>query len=95
MGFSAVVAVATAAKAVVDYRSARKARKSAEEQAAKEREALAKLKSKPEPEMPTADSAATERARRRSIAAQLRRRGRQSTILTGGDGGGGGESLGA
>ena len=36
----------------------------------------------PEPVMPTVDSAAVARARRRSLMAQLARRGRQSTILT-------------
>jgi len=61
---------------------AKQARRSAESQAALEREALAALQEEPEPVMPLADDAATRRARRRSITGQMRRRGRASTILT-------------
>lgn len=60
----------------------RRNRELAERQLATEREALAALQAGPEPALPTADDEATKRARRRSIAAQLRRRGRASTILT-------------
>ena len=40
------------------------------------------LAAEPEPVMPTVDSAAIARRRRRSLMAQLARRGRESTILT-------------
>lgn len=67
------------------------ARKDAERQAAKEREALAALQQEPEPVMPVPDDKAMRDARRRSISSQMRRRGRASTLLSesGGDGLGG------
>lgn len=83
MGVSAaVVAGAAAINTGVQYYEGRKARKSAEAQAAAEREQMAQLANRKEPVIPEADDAATRAARRRSIAAQLRRRGRASTILT-------------
>lgn len=63
-------------------RDAKRAREQAEAQAAAQREALAALESEPVPVVPLADDVASQRAKRRSISAQLRRRGRASTILT-------------
>lgn len=85
MGVSAMFAVAAvgAAAAVDQHQSAKQARKTAEEQAALERQSLADLQAEEKPVIPLGDDAATKRARRRSIASQMQRRGRQSTILTG------------
>ena len=80
---TAIVVGATVAKGAVDAHEARKTRKSAEEQAAAEREQLAQLANVEEPVIPDADDESVKTARRRSISAQLRRRGRDSTILTG------------
>jgi hypothetical protein len=84
MGVTAAIitAAATVGSAASQASQAKKARQSAESQAALERQALADLQTEPEPVMPTADDEATARAKRRSIASQMRRRGRQSTILT-------------
>lgn len=83
MGVSAaVIAGAAAVNTGVQYYEGRKARKSAEAQAAAEREQMAQIANRKEPVIPESDDAATRAARRRSIAAQIRRRGRASTILT-------------
>ena len=79
---AAVVAGAAVVNTGVQAYEGRKARKSAENQAALEREQMASLAAKPEPVIPEANDDDTRRARRRSISAQLRRRGRGSTILT-------------
>lgn len=93
MGLTAgIVAAGIGAAAGVNQGlEARKARKSAEAQAAAEREALAALQQEPEPVMPVPDDKAMRDARRRSISSQMRRRGRASTLLSesGGDGLGG------
>lgn len=84
MGYSAaVIAAATVYNTYESDRQAKKTRKSAENQAAAEREQLAQLAAQPETVIPEADDASTKDARRRSISAQLRRRGRAGTILTG------------
>jgi len=75
-------AAVSAASAVDQHRSAKKARKAAEENAAKEREALAALQQEAAAPIPLADEDAIRKHRRRSIASQMRRRGRASTILT-------------
>lgn len=77
-----IVAGGTLAGSAYQAHQGRKARKKAEQQAALEREALAELREDEPPVMPIADDEGARRARRRSIAAQLRRRGRQSTILS-------------
>jgi len=84
MGVTAMYAVAAvgAASAVDQHQSAKKARTAAEENAAKEREALAALQQEDEAPIPLADEDAIRKQRRRSIASQMRRRGRASTILT-------------
>lgn len=63
------------------HQDAKDARRQAEEQAAKQREALVALRAEPTPVIPIADELAKD-ARRKSIVAQMRRRGRASTILT-------------
>lgn len=78
---------------VSPYLDAGKARKKAEEDAARQREALAALIAKPAAKMPSPDDAAIAAARRRSIAAMLLRHGRASTILS--DTGSQGDALGA
>lgn len=95
MGIETVALVAGAALGAASYSENRKARKDAERQAAEQREALAAAEAeatKNKPAMPVADDEATQRARKRSITAQLRRRGRASTILTSPEGG---DALGA
>lgn len=74
------VAAVSAYGAYEQRQDAKEARKQAERQAALDREAIAALKAEPTPAMPT--SADARRARRTSIAEQMRRRGRASTILT-------------
>lgn len=82
MGISAaVIAGATAFTAYQSYTQGQDARKRAEEQAAQQREALAKLQSESTPAIPVADEVA-KKARRDSIVAQMQRRGRASTILS-------------
>lgn len=94
MGVTAALLTATAAAggAVVVDDTSRKARNQAKDQAKEEAKRLAALAAQPELAIPEGDDAATARAKRRSISAQLRRRGRQSTILTGNAPGG--ETLG-
>lgn len=82
----AIVDIATGGT-ISQSKNAKKAREQAESQAAAQREALAALESEPVPVIPLADDAASGKARRRSITAQLRRRGRASTILTNQDAG--------
>ena len=68
----------------------RKARKEAEAEAARQREALAEIQAEEPPELPT--KASERRGRRRSIRDLLSRRGRRSTILSNQESG---DSLGA
>ena len=82
MGLSLGIA-STAAGAYSAFGGAyeqRKARKAAEEEAARQREALAALQAESPPAIPT--EADAKRGRRRSIRDMLSRRGRRSTILT-------------
>lgn len=81
--FGYIMMAAAASAATTQAVESRKTRKSAEEQAALERQALADLKDDPAPVIPTGDDEATRRARRRSVSSLAQRRGRQSTILTG------------
>ena len=76
---AAIVAGVGVATTAYEAKEARKTRKSAENQAALEREQMATLAAKPEPVIPEANDDDTRRARRRSISAQLRRRGRRSS----------------
>lgn len=84
MAVSAAIGLGTAAIGGQAYaaKRGRDQRKKAEAQSALEREALAEAMAEPEPVMPLPDDEAARRARRRSIAGQMRRRGRASTILT-------------
>lgn len=83
------VSAALAAKGYVDQqKSAKDAKRAAEQQ----QQTLEAMKREEPPEMPDADAQA--RARRRSIAGQLGRRGRSSTILTSGGDSGAGDPLG-
>ncbi len=79
----AISAAVGAGTAVYSATESRKSRKQAELDAAKERDSLAALQQEKEAAIPSADSDAVRRARRRSIASMTRRKGRQSTILTG------------
>lgn len=75
--------LATIASAVVggaNFLQGQGAKKDAESAAAAERARLAAEAAKPA--VAIADESASNAARRRSIADQMRRRGRQSTILT-------------
>jgi hypothetical protein len=86
MGIETILATALAGSAVAggaQALEARRARKRAEEEAAREREALAALQEEPAPIMPVPGD--EKKMRRRSIAG-LARRGRLSTILTGSTG---------
>lgn len=76
--------IASAASGVLGFAQQRKARKAAEsaEAAAAEQTAQIAATLREKPAMPSPDDEATRRAKRRSIAAQMRRRGRASTILT-------------
>lgn len=82
-----ILAGTAAATTVYSAYDARKSRKQAAADSARERDALAQLQQEPEKAIPNANSDAVKRQRRRSIASMQRRRGRQSTILTGGDAG--------
>jgi hypothetical protein len=81
MGISASVAAGNVAKSVVDQeREARRARRQAEADAAKQRALLQAEIDKPPPRLPTDDD--RRQAGRRSLRELARRRGRASTILT-------------
>lgn len=88
-GTSAAVA---ANQSSIANKRARNAAAAARKAAGEQTEALAALEQvekEPEAAIPTADSDAVRRQRRRSISRQLSTRGRQSTILTSPDAGSG------
>lgn len=83
MGISAaIIAGVSVVSTISSMDASRRAAHTAEDEAKRQREALAKLQAVPPPEMPIADSVLTDAARRRSITTQMARRGRASTILT-------------
>lgn len=88
MGFSAAVAAAVVIGGSMAYgaREQRKARKAEEEQtelARQELEAVQRQIAVESQAKPMPDPQDQKRAKRRSIADQMRRRGRASTVLTG------------
>lgn len=77
-----LLAIASAAAGAYGVVQQQSAAKDAKRQAEQQQQALEAMKREPQSAMPDPD--AQERARRRSISAQLGRRGRASTILTSG-----------
>ncbi len=79
---SGVSAGASANQASIANKRAKNAAAQARRAQGEQTVALEELAAAEEAQIPRADSDATKRRRRRSIAGQLGRRGRQSTILT-------------
>jgi cation transport ATPase len=87
MGFSALVAAAVVGGSMLygasEQRKARKAEEKQTDLARQELEAVQRQVSAEDAATPMPDPKDQKRAKRRSIAEQMRRRGRSSTMLTG------------